>query len=137
VVLHGREVRLLSFEKAIKPVILFLWVWAGALILAMAQPFEREAAAPPPPPPPAAGGETVPAATGDAARGEALYQDNCSSCHGSSGEGGIGPALAGSGLAGAQVRAMIDSGGGTMPAGLVSGQDEDDVVAYVESIANG
>jgi mono/diheme cytochrome c family protein len=137
VVLHGREVRVLSLEKAIKPLILFLWVWAAAILLALAQPFEREAAAPPPaPPPPAAGGETVPAA-GDAARGQALYQDNCSSCHGSAGEGGIGPALAGSGLSAAQVRAKIDSGGGTMPAGLVTGQDEDDVVAYVDSIASG
>jgi mono/diheme cytochrome c family protein len=135
VVLHGREVRLLSFEKAIKPLILFLWVWAAAVILAVAQPFEREAAAPPPTPPPAAG-ETV-ATGGDAARGQALYQDNCSSCHGSAGEGGIGPALAGSGLSAAQVRAKIDAGGGTMPAGLVTGQDEDDVVAYVDSIANG
>jgi mono/diheme cytochrome c family protein len=137
VVLHGREVRLLSLEKAIKPLILFLWVWAAAIILAVAQPFEREAAAPPPAPPPAAGGETVPAATGDAARGQTLYQDNCSSCHGSAGEGGVGPALAGSGLSAAQVRAKIDAGGGTMPAGLVSGQDEDDVIAYVDSIASG
>jgi mono/diheme cytochrome c family protein len=134
VVLHGREVRLLSLEKAIKPLILFLWVWAAAIILAVAQPFEREAAAPPPAPPPAAG-ETV--AGGDAARGQTLYQDNCSSCHGSAGEGGVGPALAGSGLSAAQVRAKIDAGGGTMPAGLVSGQDEDDVIAYVDSIASG
>jgi mono/diheme cytochrome c family protein len=135
VVLHGREVRLLSLEKAIKPLILFLWVWAAAIILAVAQPFEREAAAPPPAPSPAAG-ETV-ATGGDAARGQTLYQDNCSSCHGSAGEGGVGPALAGSGLSAAQVRAKIDAGGGTMPAGLVSGQDEDDVIAYVDSIASG
>jgi mono/diheme cytochrome c family protein len=33
--------------------------------------------------------------TPDAAVGAGLYQANCSGCHGSQGEGGVGPALAG------------------------------------------
>jgi cytochrome c oxidase subunit 2 len=33
------------------------------------------------------------------ARGKAVYQKNCLACHGANGEGGVGPAIAGSAIA--------------------------------------
>ena len=73
---------------------------------------------------------------GDVYRGETVFQQKCAGCHGDAGKGGgVGPALAGSALTPAAVKAQIDRGGGVMPAGLVSGQDEADVLAYVASIA--
>ena len=56
---------------------------------------------------------TTPTSTtvGDAARGADIFERTCSGCHG-------------------------PQGGGAMPAGLVSGQDKADVVAYVVSISN-
>jgi hypothetical protein len=44
--------------------------------------------------------------------------------------------LAGAGLDAATVTAAVAQGGGVMPAGLVSGQDEADVVAYVVSVSD-
>ena len=82
---------------------------------------------------------TTPASTtvGDAAPGAAIFERTCSGCHGPRGSGGgVGPILAGAGLDAATVSAMVQQGGGAMPAGLVSGQDEADVVAYVVSISN-
>ena len=75
-------------------------------------------------------------AGGDVDRGDALFQRECAGCHGDSGEGGgVGPALAGAGLDAAAVTAAVRQGRGVMPAGIVSGQDEADVVAYVVSIS--
>jgi mono/diheme cytochrome c family protein len=74
---------------------------------------------------------------GDAARGATLFASTCSGCHGSAGAGGgVGPRLAGSGLDVSTVAATVQQGRGVMPAGLVRGQDEADVVAYVVSIAS-
>lgn len=42
--------------------------------------------------------DTVRAGTGDAARGQAIYERTCAGCHGSKGEGKSGPALANSGF---------------------------------------
>jgi cytochrome c551 len=95
----------------------------AVLLLAQAQIFEPSAAT---------GGPT---STGDAARGEQVFASSCAGCHGTSGEGGTGPALAGSGLTTDEVTTRVREGGGIMPAGLVSGQDEADVVAYVVSIS--
>jgi mono/diheme cytochrome c family protein len=73
--------------------------------------------------------------TGDAYRGETFFIDKCSSCHGVGGKGGgAGPTLAGAPIALAVAKAQIDDGGGTMPAGLVSGQEEEDVLAYLTTI---
>ena len=47
---------------------------------------------------------------------------------------GVGPKLAGAGLDEARVENQVINGGGPMPAGLVSGADLDNVVAYVVSI---
>ena len=83
--------------------------------------------------PKAAAGSTV--ELGDAYRGETVFQQKCASCHGVAGKNGtVGPTLAGASLTVGQVKAQIDAGGGAMPAGLVSGGEEQDVLAYVASI---
>jgi hypothetical protein len=48
--------------------------------------------------------------------------------------GGIGPPLEGASISLAAAKAQIDSGGGAMPAGLVKGQQERDVLAYLATI---
>jgi len=71
---------------------------------------------------------------GDQYRGETVFQSSCSGCHGSNGSGGIGPRLQGLPISIAAVKAQIDNGGGTMPAGIVKGGDEKDVLAYVATL---
>jgi mono/diheme cytochrome c family protein len=72
---------------------------------------------------------------GDPHRGAAIFQSKCASCHGTAGRGGgVGPRLAGSGVSSAAAKAQIDAGGGVMPAGLVAGRDESDVLAYLATI---
>jgi mono/diheme cytochrome c family protein len=82
---------------------------------------------------------SVPAAatapTGNAARGAAIFATSCAGCHGADAMGGVGPALRGSGLTAAEVAAVVASGRGVMPAGIVTGQDAADVAAHVASIA--
>jgi mono/diheme cytochrome c family protein len=74
---------------------------------------------------------------GDVARGATIFGGTCSGCHGMAGRGGgVGPRLARAGLDAATVTAAVQQGRGVMPAGLVSGQDQADVVAYVVSISN-
>jgi cytochrome c551 len=94
----------------------------AVFLLAKAQIFE-----------PSASGTTV---AGDAARGEVVFERECAACHGSGGAGGDpGPRLVGTGLTQDDVTTRVRQGVGVMPAGLVSGQDEADVVAYVVSIS--
>jgi mono/diheme cytochrome c family protein len=72
---------------------------------------------------------------GDSYRGETIFSQTCASCHGEGGKGGgIGPKLAGAPITLAAAKAQIDGGGGTMPAGLVKGQQEKDVLAYLAGI---
>jgi mono/diheme cytochrome c family protein len=78
----------------------------------------------------------APTTTGDAGHGGTVFQENCAGCHGDSGQGGVGPQLAASGLDAAQVTSAVQQGRGVMPAGLVSGQELADVVAYVVSISS-
>jgi cytochrome c551 len=76
-----------------------------------------------------------PVRLGDRYRGETLFQGTCASCHGDAGKGGgIGPKLAGAKISLAAAKAQIDEGGGAMPAGLVKGKDEQDVLAYLSTI---
>jgi cytochrome c551 len=76
-----------------------------------------------------------PAGPGYAADGAALFAQSCASCHGQGGAGGgIGPKLAGAGLAEAFVRMRIAEGKGAMPPGLVTGTEADSVVAYLRSL---
>ena len=89
--------------------------------------------------PPAAGGGGGGgggAAAGDAAAGLMVFDATCTSCHLGDGkqEGGIGPKLEGLGLDEQTIRNQVINGGGPMPAGLATGADLDNVVAYVLSI---
>lgn len=86
---------------------------------------------------------TAPATTagggGDAAaveEGQIFFASTCTGCHLENGTaaGGTGPQLAGAGLTEAEIREQIENGGGAMPAGLATGQDLDNVTAYVLSI---
>ena len=113
--------------KALRPLLLFVCVSATAFVLATLHVFK-------PGTPKAAAGTGV--TLGDVYRGETVFQQSCASCHGARGTGGgIGPKLAGAALTPAGVKAQIDNGGGVMPATLVRGSDEADVLAYVASIA--
>ena len=79
----------------------------------------------------------VSSTAGDVARGATIFGGTCSGCHGMAGRGGgVGPRLARAGLDAATVSAAVQQGRGVMPAGLVSGQEQADVVAYVVSISN-
>ena len=106
------------------PAILFVVVSGAVFGFAKWHPAKPEAA-------------PAPAATGpkDPVRGEELFAENCATCHGEGGQGGgVGPALPGSELTIAQARAIITSGRGIMPGGLVEGQDLEDVLAYLQIV---
>jgi len=110
--------------RAWRPILVGVAVAAGTFALAQAQVFEPD----------------VPAASavsgGDVERGKIVFERSCASCHGSGGEGGsIGPRLVAAGIDAAAVSAAVQRGRGVMPAGLVSGGEEADVVAYVVSIS--
>ena len=82
------------------------------------------------------GGDGGEAPAGDAAAGETFFAATCTGCHVNNGmdAGGVGPQLAGQGLDEALVRTTVENGRGAMPPGLASGEDLDNVVAYVLSI---
>jgi cytochrome c551 len=75
-----------------------------------------------------------PVALGDVSRGASVFEDNCAGCHGAGGSGGSAPKLEGNPISLAAAKAQIDNGGGTMPAQLVSGQQEEDVLAFLHTI---
>ena len=72
---------------------------------------------------------------GNPNRGAEVFADECAGCHGEGGAGGSARRLVGANLDAETVFATIAAGTGAMPPGLVSGQDEADVVAYVVSIS--
>ncbi|MBJ7457181.1 MAG: cytochrome c [Thermoleophilia bacterium] len=76
-------------------------------------------------------------AGGDPASGQAVFARACATCHGGQAEGGVGPALAGSGLSADDVAAVVASGRGIMPAGLVTGDEAADVSAFVAQVSGG
>jgi mono/diheme cytochrome c family protein len=72
---------------------------------------------------------------GDATRGAALFAGTCAGCHGRNGVGGgVGPKLNGSGISLGVAKATIDAGNSVMPPGLVKGTDQEDVLAYLNTI---
>jgi mono/diheme cytochrome c family protein len=79
-----------------------------------------------------AGGEPVDPAVYDA--GQALYGEFCSSCHGSDGRGGVGPALS-SGRAGEldSISMTIREGGDQMP-GLEARLTSEQVAAIAQYV---
>jgi mono/diheme cytochrome c family protein len=83
---------------------------------------------------PSGGAATI--TPGDAAHGAAVFATTCAGCHGQGGAGGgIGPRLAGTGISAALIQDRIEHGAGAMPAGLVKGTNEADVLAYVLGIS--
>jgi cytochrome c551 len=69
--------------------------------------------------------------------GQEVFADNCASCHGQGGSGGTAPTLAGTSLSVDEARKRIDDGASGMPSGLVTGQDEEDVLAYLQQSGAG
>lgn len=87
---------------------------------------------------PARAEEPAAAGTDPVSRGEALFAENCAACHGDAGRNAsIGPDLAGNPISIEDAREQIETGGGGMPAGLVAGQNLEDVLAYLETIRAG
>jgi mono/diheme cytochrome c family protein len=82
-----------------------------------------------------------PAGEGDPASGEAIFVQNCSSCHGEAAEGGaLGPSLVTEDLAGQDDAffqdAIVNGRAGTaMPpwSGVLGGQDVADVISFLRS----
>lgn len=108
------------------PLVLFAFVTANVVALALIHPFTPAAPA---------GKVGSGVVLGDAYNGETVFQETCASCHGDGGvEGGVGPPLAGRGLDLAYVSARIDQGAGAMPPALVAGERKADVLAYVAQI---
>ena len=123
-VLHDRAVRLLM-GRGWRPLLIGGAVVVGTFALAQAQIFAPSAPA------------GVAVAGGDVYRGETIFERECAGCHGDGGKGGgVGPSLVETGLDAAEVAAAVQQGRGVMPAGLVSGQEQADVVAYVVSISS-
>jgi mono/diheme cytochrome c family protein len=115
--MSSRALRLL-----VVPAILFIVVVAAVFALAQWHPAKRERSAP--------AAESV---LTDPLRGEQLFAENCATCHGQGGTGGgVGPRLEGSDVSIQDARSTIENGSGVMPAGLVSGQDLEDVLAYLD-----
>jgi mono/diheme cytochrome c family protein len=106
-----------------RPIVVGGAVVVATFALAQAKVFEPSAPA-------------EPGAAGDAVRGEALFAGECAGCHGEGGTGGAGPALVETGLDATEVATVVQQGRGVMPAGIVTGQDQADVVAYVVSISS-
>ena len=114
----SRRVRLI-----VVPACLFFGVSATAFLLAKLALAEPSA--------PMTSGAVV---VGDAYRGQVVYSQACAGCHGATGEGGVGPKLQGNAISLAAAKAQIDSGGATMPAQLVTGRQEEDLLAYLATI---
>lgn len=105
---------------------LFVLVSLAVYGLARWQPFEPGA-------PSAAA-----SAGGDPARGEVVFARSCAVCHGAQGrEGGVGPKLVGAQLTATEVGAIVATGRGIMPAGVVTDGEAADVAAYVAQISGG
>lgn len=71
--------------------------------------------------------------SGDSAAGEEVYQQNCASCHGDDLSGEAGPSLEtiGADLDVDDIKDVIENGQGSMPAGIVEGDEEDDVAEWL------
>jgi mono/diheme cytochrome c family protein len=119
--MSSRAVRLI-----VVPTVLFVVVAAGVFALAAWHPAKRESET----------RVTIEITTaGDPVRGDQLFAENCATCHGEGGEGGgVGPRLVGNDVSISVARSTIENGSGVMPADLVTGQDLEDVLAYLETI---
>ncbi|WP_026689218.1 c-type cytochrome [Alteribacter aurantiacus] len=65
--------------------------------------------------------------------GEHVYEQNCLSCHGGDLGGGSGPALNDGSYSAEDIITAIEEGPGTMPDGLVGGEEAEAVAEYILS----
>ena len=65
---------------------------------------------------------------------EAVAQQSCISCHGSSYEGGVGPSLIDTELDQAGIEDIIANGKGAMPGGLVEGENIPAMAEWILSL---
>ncbi|MGE5704223.1 MAG: cytochrome c551 [Clostridia bacterium] len=114
---------------------------AGALALSLSAcgggqtaqpPAEQKPAEQPATQQPATGGATSPSNV-DAAKAEATFKNTCSSCHGQNLEGVVGPNLQkiGATLTKEQIEDVLKNGKGSMPPNLVSGDEADNLAAWL------
>lgn len=77
-------------------------------------------------------GEETTASAGDA---EKLFAQKCSSCHGGNLEGGVGPTLEtiGSKLSKEDIENILANGQGSMPSGLLKGDEASQVAEWLAS----
>lgn len=72
---------------------------------------------------------------GSVSEGRTVFVQSCQGCHPAGGtRAGVGPKLSARGLSAARIRTQVVNGGGSMPAGLVAGDDLTNVVTFVASI---
>ena len=113
----------------LRPLALLLGVSGIIFGAAKAHPFSRSA-------PKLAAGTVI--ATGDPVVGKQIFTKTCAGCHGANAEGGAGPKLDGGAATLATAQDRIRVGKGVMPAGLLTPQEERDVLGYLKTIlANG
>jgi len=81
---------------------------------------------------PANGGEDT-STTADAGQEAKLFEQKCSSCHGQNLEGGVGPELktVGSKYSKEEIETIIVEGKGSMPKGLLTGDDASAVAEWL------
>jgi len=73
--------------------------------------------------------------TGDATHGKALFAAKCAKCHGANGTGGtLAPRLGGAPIDLDEAKERIDEGASGMPAHLVEGRQEEDLLAYLQGL---
>lgn len=82
------------------------------------------------------GGTEEPANEGgtvDTAAAEESYKKSCASCHGEDLSGGVGPSLekVGADHSAEDIKNIIENGQGSMPGGLLSGEDADQVAEWL------
>ncbi len=72
-------------------------------------------------------------ATVENAAAEELYEQSCASCHGDDLSGQVGPALdtIGSDMSSDEILTVIEDGQGSMPPGLLSGDDAQEVADWL------
>lgn len=72
-------------------------------------------------------------ATVDSSAAEKLYQQSCSSCHANDLSGGVGPDLTaiGSSMSADEIESAIVDGVGSMPPGLLTGDDAKAVAEWL------
>lgn len=64
---------------------------------------------------------------------EAIFKQNCSSCHGENLQGGAGPNLQhiGKSMSKKDISNQIKNGGGGMPAGVIKGEEAEKVATWL------